>query len=88
MIALFMSRHRQISKDCVKFINRKESIHTMDVMLSKQEQSDLKKVIEPLCPVHEPWVDENSESWKPPQVTISSILVSIGIAIMLRLSLN
>ena len=58
-----------LHKDFVKFINRKESIRTMDVMLSKREQSDLKKEMEPLRPVHEPWVelDENSEAWEPPQ---------------------
>ena len=53
----------------IHFIDKTHSIRSIDEMLSRREQAELKKKYEPIHPVHEPWeeLNERSDSWIPPR---------------------
>ncbi len=51
------------------FIDHAFSIHSIDEIFSKQQQKDMMKKLEPVYPVHNPWIElstENDRSWEPP----------------------
>ncbi len=55
------------SKFC-NFIDRAFSIRSIDEIFSKQQQNDMMKKLEPVHPVHDPWIElstENNRSWEP-----------------------
>ena len=52
----------------VPFLNKSASIHPIDEIFTKREQNEMKKKMEPIRPVHLPWIEiskDNDVKWAP-----------------------
>ena len=50
------------------FLNKSASIHPIDEIFTKREQNEMKKKMEPIRPVHLPWIEiskDNDVKWAP-----------------------
>ena len=56
------------SPNFIEFIDKSNSICSVEDIFTKKQQNEIRKIMEPTRPVHLPWVElrDGDEGWSPP----------------------